>query len=70
MSPERKLKEWVSEHAYAIGTSNDKYPMAEHYRQVGHGSPNSLEAMAIEVVPSSRDRLKRLLRCELSGSLN
>jgi predicted GIY-YIG superfamily endonuclease len=49
----RRLKDRVSEHAYAIRAANDKYPMAKHYRQVGHGSPNSLKATAIEVVPSS-----------------
>ena len=63
----RRLRDRVSEHVYAIRTTNEKYPMAKHYKQAGHGNPNTLRAMAIEVVPSSRrggDRLKRLLQRE------
>ena len=63
----RRLRDRVSEHVYAIRTGNDQYPMAKHYRQAGHSSPNTLKVMAIEVVPNHRrggDRLKHLLQRE------
>lgn len=63
----RKFKERLAEHKYAIRTQNLLYPMAKHYKQAGHSSPNSLKAMVIEVVPQSNmggDRLNKLLRRE------
>lgn len=63
----RKLKERLAEHKYAIRTNNMNYPMAKHYQQTGHSSPNSLKAFVIECVPVNLrggDRLKLLLQRE------
>lgn len=63
----RKFRERLAEHKYAIRTHNLNYPMAKHFKQAGHSSPNSLRAMVIEVVPQNPmggDRLQQLLRRE------
>lgn len=42
----------LAEHKYAIRTENMSYPMAKHYKEPGHSSPNSLKAMFIDTVVS------------------
>lgn len=63
----RKLKERVAEHKYAIRTQNLDYPMAKHFKNVGHKNINELKVMVLEVIdnnPRGGDRLKRLLQRE------
>lgn len=64
------LKDRLAEHKYAIKTVNDNCPTAVHYQQAGHGSPDLLKAMAIEVVSINKMgdyRLQCLYKGKLSG---
>lgn len=63
----RKLKARLAEHKHAIRTSNPQYPMAVHYKDVSHGSCDSLKISGIEHIKDSirgGDRLKILLQRE------
>lgn len=63
----RRLKDRFSEHKYAIRTQNPNYPMAQHFKSLGHTNINQLTVMAIEVIPPNirgGDRLKLLSQRE------
>lgn len=63
----RKLKERFAEHKYAIRTENLDYPIAKHFKRMGHSNINDLKIMVLEVVSNDLrggDRLKRLLQRE------
>lgn len=63
----RKLKTRLAEHKYAIRTANPNYPMAVHYKDVGHGSCDTLRISGIEHIKKTirgGDRLKKLLQRE------
>lgn len=61
------LKDRLAKHKYAIKTVNDNCPTAVHYQQAGHGSPDLLKAMAIEVISINKRGDYRLQCLLLSG---
>lgn len=63
----RKLKVRLAEHKQAIRAGNPLYSMALHYKEVNHGSCDSLKISGIDHIANSirgGDRLKRLLQRE------
>ncbi len=64
---ERRLRDRVAEHRYAIQTRNLNYPMAKHFMEAQHTDDSSLRVKGIEVISVDArggDKVKRLKQRE------